>query len=156
MKVDFLAMTWVLNHLLWVDVSSIDRASWTAITCDPACPGSFLSYSDKPERLTFLEELSGGLSSGFVDPGYRFRFLHTRYRLGAGHQHGRLGRFDGASCGDGQRDGGHALVVGDIRDDGEIVVTEAIPTTNEFASDGLAGGTAHGLDSVLRFFKLGG
>jgi hypothetical protein len=36
---------------------------------------------------------------------------------------------------------------GDIGDDGEIVVTEAIPTTNEFAPDDLARRTAHGFQT---------
>src|ERR1700688_5061280 len=78
------------------------------------------------------------LSGRLVDLGDRIRLLHSRYRLGPGHQHGRLGGLEGASCGNGQRDGGHALIVWDIVDDGEIVVTEAIPTTNEFAADGVA------------------
>src|ERR1700687_1906839 len=72
------------------------------------------------------------LSGGLVDLGDRVRLLHSRYRLGPGHQHGRLGGLEGAPCGNGQRDGGHALIVRHVGDDGEIVVTKAIPTTNEF------------------------
>src|ERR1700681_2376035 len=98
----------------------------------------------------------GRLSGRLVDLGDGVGLLHTRYCLGAGHQHGRLGGLDGASCGNGQRDGSHALIVGDIGDDGKIVVTKTIPTTNEFAPNGLACSTAHGFNSVLRLFELGG
>src|SRR5260221_974757 len=96
------------------------------------------------------------LSGWLVDLGDRVRLLHTRYSFGPGHQDGRLGGLDGASCCNGQRDGSHALIVRDIGDDGEIVVTEAIPTTNEFTPDGLARSTAHSFNSVLRLFELGG
>jgi len=96
------------------------------------------------------------LTGGLIDLGDRVGLLHARYRLGSGHQHGRLGGFDGASCGDGHRDRRHGLIVRDIGDDEEIVLTEAIPATNELAPDGLAGSAAHGFNAVLRLLELGG
>jgi hypothetical protein len=110
-------------------------------------PRHVAAFNQGLEEVRFIEDrLPPGqhpnpttcLTGGLIDLGDRVGLLHARYSLGPGHQHGRLGGLDGASCGNGQRDRSHALIVRDIGDDGEIVVTEAIPTTNELAPNGLA------------------
>src|ERR1700730_3117732 len=139
----FMAPPRLLSHLITALLKG--RAQYSPPTSKTK--GSRLFEGRLPRR-----RLSGRL----VDLGYRVRLLHTCYCFGPGHQHGRFGGLDGTSCGNSQRDGSHALIVRDISDDGEIVVTEAIPTTNEFAADGLARSTAHRFNSVLRLFELGG
>src|SRR5258705_3026784 len=133
---------------------SLEKDTPVSSTCDWSNDQIF--SKQRETRVVKLSRATTRLSGWLVDLGDRVRLLHTRYRLGHGHQHGRLGGLDGASCGNGQRDGSHALIVRDIGDDGEIVVTEAIPTTDELTPDGLAGRTAHGFNSVLRLLQLGG
>src|SRR6476661_1552384 len=113
----------------------IGFVSVPAPTCSLCCRRQSNAKESPFHRRLFAtrptSQPATSLTGGLIDPGDRIGLLHARYRLGPGHQHGRLGGLDGASCGNGQRDGGHGLIVRDIGDDGEIVVAEAIPATNE-------------------------
>src|SRR4029077_5158858 len=81
---------------------------------------------------------------------------HAPHAFRPRHQDGCFRRFDGAACSNSQRDCRHTFVVRYIADEDGIILAEAIPTTNEFAPDGLARLTSHGFNAVLRIFELGG
>jgi serine/threonine protein kinase len=98
----------------------------------------------------------GIASRGLVDLGNRLRLLHPCHGLRPSHQHGCLGGLDRAPGGDGQRDSGHALIVRHVGDEGEIVVTEAVPGADKFATDRLTRRMADGFNAILRVLKLGG
>jgi hypothetical protein len=99
-----------------------------------------------PPRMSLPDDL---LSGGFVDLGDRARFLHARHGLGSAHKNGRFGGLDGAARGYRQCDSRHTFIVRDIGDDDEIVVTEAVPTSNKLTPDGLARSAAYGVCGLL-------
>jgi hypothetical protein len=99
------------------------------------------------------DDLLSGRLIGLGDVG---RLLHGPNSLRPRHQYRRLAGLDGAACGYSHRDCCHTLVVRHIGDENEIIITEAIPTTNQFAPDGLACRTSRGFNSVLRILELRG
>jgi hypothetical protein len=53
-----------------------------------------------------------------------------------------------------ERNGGHALVIWHVSDYDKIIVTEAVPTTNQFAADRFARLSSNGFNAVLRILHL--
>ena len=96
------------------------------------------------------------LPSGLISLGDGVRLLHAPHAFRPRHQDGCFRRFDGAACSNSQRDCRHTFVVRHIADEDGIILAEAIPTTNEFAPNGLARLTSDGFNAVLRIFELGG
>jgi len=110
------------------------------------------------EEITLLLQAAPGpkLPGWLIGLGDGVRLLHALHALHPRHQDGCFRRFDGAAGSNSQRDCRHTFIVRHIADEDGIVLAETIPTTNEFAPNGLARLTAHGFNAVLRIFELGG
>jgi len=114
-----------------------------------------LDRPDLARRLTVVRQ-PRRLPGGLIGLGDGVRLLHALHALHPRHQDGCFRRFDGAAGSNSQRDCRHTFIVRHIADEDGIVLAETIPTTNEFAPNGLARLTAHGFNAVLRIFELGG
>src|SRR5712691_569377 len=94
------------------------------------------------------------LTSRLIGLGDGGRLLESSQDFRACHQDGRLTGLDSATGRYSQRDCRHAFVVGNISNDDEIIITEAIPTAKQFAADGLARLTAYSFNTIGRLLDL--
>src|SRR3954447_7717062 len=118
------------------------------------CPSQSSTCGGTLPSHCFITRTSD-LSGGCVYPGDCIRLLDASHTFGTRHQHSGLGGLDSSARGNRQCDRSHALVIGHIGNDDQIILAEAIITTDKFAPDGLARRTAHGFNTVLRIFELG-
>ena len=121
-------------------IGSSDLGDWRTVTIAEPDSVRLPKGDDLTSRLIRLSD-SGCLLQGSQD-------------FFARHQYGRLAGLDRTASSYGQCDSGHGFVVGHIGDDDEIVITEAIPTSEQFSPDSLARLAAHGFNTVLRVFNL--
>ena len=105
-------------------IGTSDLRDWCTVTIAEPDPVRLPAGDDLTSRLIRLGD-SRCLLQGSQD-------------FFARHQYGRLAGLDSAASSYGQRDSRHGFVVWHISDDDEIIVTEAIPTSQQFSADGLA------------------
>ena len=106
--------------------------------------------SPRPKIKTWDDNL---LSSRLIGLGDVGRLLHGPNTFHPRHQYRGLAGLHGATRGYSHHDRRRTLVVRHIDDEHQIIVTETIPTANQFAPNGLAGWTSRGFNSVLRILR---